>query len=246
MQTLTEQCALGLIQQAETLDAIHQACTTYTHETKFSDYTLVKLDLRNKQLAPATLFTNKHFKVSALFTTHSYNTYKPALRLSRQQTTPFVEIFDTHKKPRFLQAIEYHDFCRRRNAKPATQLNLYFPFHVRFQYTGFFMLSGITKDQDEVQENILHGKLFADYLADKITGLQNNSRQAQIKLTAKERMCLYILADGGTNEDIGRAIGVSPVTVTYHIKKLITKFNAKSRFQALALAISDNELPSGL
>lgn len=243
MQTLTENCALSLIQQATTLDHVNQACIAYAFETKFSDYTLVKVDHRFKQTTPATLFTNKHFKVSALFTTHSYNTYKPALKISQQQITPFVEI---NNNSRFLRAMEYHDLYSDTHSLTPLHINLYFPFHVRYQYTGFFMLSGVAPQNYVVQENIVHGKLFADYLADKISVLQKNIMQPRVKLTEKERLCLYILADGGTNEDIGRAIGVSPVTVTYHIKKLINKFHARSRFQALALAISDGEVPTKL
>ena len=108
------------------------------------------------------------------------------------------------------------------------------------------MLAGMADPQHEVYDKIIHDKLFADYLADKISDLKKHKHQPQIELTHKESLCLYILADGGNYEDIGKALGVSAETITYHIKKLTTKFGAKNRFHAIALAISNNKMPAQL
>lgn len=234
--------ALELIQKADSVDEYHQACQTYAEETGFTNYTLVILNLRNKQAPPATLFTNKHFQVAALFTTHAYDSYKDALKLSQRQTTPFIAIDDQPQE--FLQAIDFYPLYHSRKNHHHFQFRIYYPFHMRYQYSGFFMLSDNIIGSEDLESKFIHGKLFSDYLADKIANLKNNQNtQAAIKLTRKESLCLYILADGGSYEDIGRALGVATETVTYHIKKLTAKFGARNRFHAIALAISNNQTP---
>lgn len=237
------QSALELIQQGKTLDDYHHACQIFTEETGFADYTLVILNLKNKQAPPATLFTNRHFRVATLFTTHAYDAYKAALRLSQQQTTPFMKI-DSPQDQRFFQALEFYPVYQARKHKNHFHFSIYYPFHVRYQYNGFLMLSDNTARSQELDDKFFHGKLFADYLADKIATLQNRQKtQAAIKLTRKESLCLYILADGGSYDDIGKALGIAAESVTYHINKLVSKFGARNRYHAISLAISNNQTP---
>jgi DNA-binding CsgD family transcriptional regulator len=238
---------LGQLQRASSLDEYHQACMDYAQQNGFANYTLVKLDLRFKQAPPATLFTNKHFKVSTLFRTQSYNQYKAALEISQRQTTPFVELCYKSKNQQFLPVLDYYQKQDRFNSSTFSDIRFYFPFHMRYQHSGFLMLSGSTKVTFAGQDYCSHGKLFADYLVDKISHLQSTKqRHPQIRLTNKESQCLYLLADGYSYEEIGKALGIAADTVNYHIRKITNKFGARNRFHAIALAISENQTPPQL
>lgn len=247
MNTVLSHSAMDMIQNANTLDDCHQACLTYTQDSNFCNYTLVKLSLRSRQTSPASLFTNKHFKVSTFFTTHSYDSYKPALIMSQQQTTPFIEIMNKENCQKFVQATEFFHQSLSENYSHNTTIKLYFPFHVRYAYSGFFMLSGNSAIDSDIYGKILNGKLYAEYLADKISTLKHNNQHLnRVTLTRKESQCLYILADGGSYEDIGKTLNIKADTVAYHIKKITTKIGAKNRFHAIALAISDDQIPPQL
>jgi len=247
MNTVLSHSAMDMIQNANTLDDCHQACLMYIKDSAFCNYTFINLNLRSKQTSPANLFTNKHFKVSTFFTTHAYDSYKPALKMSQQQTTPFTSLTDKEECQRFIQATELIQLYQSENVNNFTTLKLYFPFHVRYAYSGFFMLSGNSANESDLYEKVLNGKLFAEYLANKISTLKHHNQHLhKVTLTRKESQCLYILADGGSYEDIGKALNIKADTVAYHIKKITTKIGAKNRFHAIALAISDNQIPPQL
>lgn len=56
-------------------------------------------------------------------------------------------------------------------------------------------------------------------------------------LTTREREVLRLLADGLSNEQIGRRLFISPLTVRTHLTKAMHKLDADTRTQAVALAI---------
>jgi DNA-binding NarL/FixJ family response regulator len=56
-------------------------------------------------------------------------------------------------------------------------------------------------------------------------------------LTQREREVLRLLADGNSNEEIGRALFISPETVRTHVRKAMSKLDADTRTQAVATAL---------
>lgn len=56
-------------------------------------------------------------------------------------------------------------------------------------------------------------------------------------LTKREREVLRLLADGLRNEEIGRRLFISPLTVRTHVEKAMAKLDANSRTQAVATAL---------
>jgi len=56
-------------------------------------------------------------------------------------------------------------------------------------------------------------------------------------LTAREREVLRLLADGCSNEEIGRRLYLSPETVRSHVHKAMRKLEADTRTQAVATAL---------
>ena len=66
--------------------------------------------------------------------------------------------------------------------------------------------------------------------------------QAKLKqelpaLTKREREVLRLLADGHSNEVIGKQLFISPETVRTHIRKAMEKLDADTRTQAVATAL---------
>ena len=57
------------------------------------------------------------------------------------------------------------------------------------------------------------------------------------ELTAREREVLGCLAEGMSNKQIARALGISVRTVTVHVSNLLRKTGAASRTEAALLAV---------
>jgi DNA-binding NarL/FixJ family response regulator len=56
-------------------------------------------------------------------------------------------------------------------------------------------------------------------------------------LTQREREVLRLLADGHSNEEIGKALFISPETVRTHVRKSMDKLEADTRTEAVAKAL---------
>jgi DNA-binding NarL/FixJ family response regulator len=56
-------------------------------------------------------------------------------------------------------------------------------------------------------------------------------------LTQRERDVLRLLADGHSNEEIGKRLFISPETVRTHVRKAMAKLDADTRTQAVAKAL---------
>lgn len=56
-------------------------------------------------------------------------------------------------------------------------------------------------------------------------------------LTRRELDVLTLIADGLTNDEIGRRLGISGDTVKNHVVALLAKMNARARTQAVAIGM---------
>jgi len=59
------------------------------------------------------------------------------------------------------------------------------------------------------------------------------------ELTERERETLMLLADGRSNKEIARLLGISDATVKVHIKNLLRKLSLKSRLEAAVWALQN-------
>jgi DNA-binding NarL/FixJ family response regulator len=73
---------------------------------------------------------------------------------------------------------------------------------------------------------VLAGVLVSGHLTDRVP-----------TLTQREREVLRHLSDGLSNEEAGKALHISPETVRTHIRKAMTKLEADTRTQAVAIAL---------
>ena len=64
----------------------------------------------------------------------------------------------------------------------------------------------------------------------------NPKAQAALGISARELTVLRELADGRSNKDIARRLGVSPNTVKTHVARLFGRLEARRRTEAIARA----------
>jgi DNA-binding NarL/FixJ family response regulator len=72
-------------------------------------------------------------------------------------------------------------------------------------------------------------------LAGLLAGPQATERLPS--LTKREREILRLLADGMRNEQVGKVLSISPLTVRTHVKHAMEKLEADTRTQAVASAL---------
>jgi LuxR family maltose regulon positive regulatory protein len=64
------------------------------------------------------------------------------------------------------------------------------------------------------------------------------SSEASPALTERERSIVHFIADGQSNKEIARQLGVAPETVKTHLKRIFHKLSAETRAQAVVRAQS--------
>ena len=101
---------------------------------------------------------------------------------------------------------------------------------------GFVLKDAPLPDLVRAVRSVAEGGTYVDpVLAGALT--QAKLKQELPALTQREREVLRLLADGNSNEEIGKALFISPETVRTHIRKAMEKLEADTRTQAVATAL---------
>lgn len=72
---------------------------------------------------------------------------------------------------------------------------------------------------------------------------KNEQALRTLGVTPREYAVLELIAEGRSNKEIARSLGVSPNTVKTHISRLFTKLDAQRRIQAIERARSLRLIP---
>ncbi len=101
---------------------------------------------------------------------------------------------------------------------------------------GFILKEAPLADLVRAVRLVAEGGTYVDpVLAGALT---TASATAEIPaLTQREREVLRLLADGHSNEEIGKRLFISPETVRTHVRKTMAKLDADTRTQAVATAL---------
>lgn len=67
-------------------------------------------------------------------------------------------------------------------------------------------------------------------------------QRASVRLSAREREVLALVAAGISNKGIARELQVSPNTVKFHIATILAKLDAATRAEAVVAALRRGEL----
>jgi DNA-binding NarL/FixJ family response regulator len=85
-------------------------------------------------------------------------------------------------------------------------------------------------------EKLAAGETFVD---PALMSALTQSRTGTDVLTAREREILQLLADGMSNADVAGQLFISQETVKSHVRHILTKLEADTRTQAVAIALRD-------
>jgi two-component system nitrate/nitrite response regulator NarL len=103
---------------------------------------------------------------------------------------------------------------------------------------GFALKDAPLDDVARAIKTVAGGGLYVDPVL--AASLATSRRTAERKaLSAREREVLRMLAEGGSYAEIGSALFLSPDTVRAHAQRAMTKLGARTRTQAVAVAMRD-------
>jgi DNA-binding NarL/FixJ family response regulator len=101
---------------------------------------------------------------------------------------------------------------------------------------GFVLKEAPLAEVVRAVELVASGRTYVDPVLAGV--LSSSAATEKIKsLTQRERDVLRLLADGMSNEEIGKVLFISPETVRTHIRKAMAKLDADTRTQAVASAL---------
>ncbi len=157
-----------------------------------------------------------------------------------QRTQPSVALLDLRMP--HLSGIEVARRCAR--SAPKTAIILYTAYSEQALLTealdagarGFVSKEAPLTEIVRAVQLVAEGRTYVDpVLAGVISSPAATGKMSQ--LTQRERDVLRMLADGHSNEEIGKALFISPETVRTHVRKAMAKLDADTRTQAVATAI---------
>ena len=101
---------------------------------------------------------------------------------------------------------------------------------------GFVLKEAPLAEVVRAVELVAAGRTYVDPV---LAGVLSSSAATEkmTTLTQREREVLRLLADGNSNEEIGKELFISPETVRTHIRKAMAKLDADTRTQAVATAL---------
>jgi DNA-binding NarL/FixJ family response regulator len=132
---------------------------------------------------------------------------------------------------------------RAARSSPETGVILYTAYGERALLTealdagarGFVLKEAPLDDLVRAVETVAAGGTYVDPV---LAGILASTSAGEVpSLTQRERDVLRLLADGLSNEAIGKRLFISPETVRTHIRKAMDKLDADTRTQAVAKAL---------
>lgn len=127
---------------------------------------------------------------------------------------------------------------------PETSVILYTAFGDRALLTealdagarGFVLKEAPLAEVVRAVELVAAGRTYVDPV---LAGVLSSSAATEKlpNLTERERAVLRLLADGMTNEEIGKTLFISAETVRTHVRKAMAKLDADTRTEAVATAL---------
>jgi len=100
---------------------------------------------------------------------------------------------------------------------------------------GYVLKEAPLADLVRAIETVSQGGVYVDPVLAGV--LASFATEATPVLTKRERDVLRLLADGLSNEEIGKRLFISPETVRTHVRKAMRKLEADTRTQAVATAL---------
>jgi DNA-binding NarL/FixJ family response regulator len=156
-----------------------------------------------------------------------------------EATRPTVAVIDV-RMPR-LNGVEVASQISR--TAPETAVILYTAYGDRALLSealdagvrGFVLKEAPLQDLTRAVDMVSGGAVYVDPVLAGVLASAESERLPQ--LTKREREVLRLLADGLSNEEIGKRLFLSPETVRTHVQKAMRRLEADTRTQAVAVAL---------
>jgi DNA-binding NarL/FixJ family response regulator len=102
-----------------------------------------------------------------------------------------------------------------------------------------YLLKGAAAEEIARAIRVIHagGSHLAPGVATRVMAEVGAPRRSPGALTGREREVLRLIAEGLSNKQISRALGITERTVKFHVTSIFNKLGAENRAQAAALAI---------
>jgi DNA-binding NarL/FixJ family response regulator len=101
---------------------------------------------------------------------------------------------------------------------------------------GFVLKEAPLADLVRAVERVAAGDAYVDPVLAGVL-VSSHATDGIPSLTQRERDVLRLLADGLSNDEIGKRLFISPETVRTHVRKAMAKLEADTRTQAVAIAL---------
>ncbi len=85
-------------------------------------------------------------------------------------------------------------------------------------------------------ETVATGRVYVDPTL-AVPLIEAGKKPSRNDLTQREREVLRLIADGRSNEEIGRELYISPQTVRTYVRKAMAKLQSRNRTHAVATAL---------
>jgi DNA-binding NarL/FixJ family response regulator len=133
---------------------------------------------------------------------------------------------------------------RAQRSAPDTSILLYTGYGDRALLTealdagvrGFVLKEAPLGDLVRAVETVADGGVYVDPVLAGVFATASTTDKLPA-LTQREREVLRLLADGLSNEEIGKRLFISAETVRTHVRKAMDKLDADTRTQAVARAL---------
>ena len=102
---------------------------------------------------------------------------------------------------------------------------------------GFALKDAPLDDLARAVDTVARGGLYVDPVL--AAALATRSKDQRKSLSEREREVLRLLAEGGSYAEIGSKLFLSPDTVRAHAQRAMTKLGARTRTQAVAIALRE-------
>jgi DNA-binding NarL/FixJ family response regulator len=105
---------------------------------------------------------------------------------------------------------------------------------------GFALKDAPLEDLGRAIDTVAGGGLYIDPVLAAALATSRRGIDEQKPLSDREREVLRMLAEGGSYAEIGSQLFLSPDTVRAHAQRAMTKLGARTRTQAVALAMRND------
>jgi len=106
---------------------------------------------------------------------------------------------------------------------------------------GYALKAGSIDELLSAVEQVAAGGTYVDPRLDRVL-LSEGATSRLPGLTPREREIMHLMAEGGTAQDVGDALGVSVETVRTHVRNVIRKLQARNRVHAIAIALQRGDI----